>query len=148
MKNKRFVFDTNILLVSISGKSPYHWIFQSVLNHDFELAVTNDILSEYEEIISNKYSKSVAQNVVRTLLLLSNVILTNIYFNWNLIKHDRDDDKFADCAIASNSDALITNDKHFNILKKVPFPKVTVMNIFEFESIIKDNILATEAPRH
>ncbi|MDY6791465.1 MAG: putative toxin-antitoxin system toxin component, PIN family [Thermodesulfobacteriota bacterium] len=137
MKNKRFVFDTNVLLVSISSKSPYHWIFQKLIQQYFELAVTNDILSEYEEIISNKYSKSVAENIIRTLLFLPNVILTNIYFNWNLIKHDRDDDKFVDCAIASNSDAIITHDKHFNVLKNVPFPRVTVMNIFEFEKYYK-----------
>lgn len=137
MKIKRFVFDTNVLLVSISGKSPYHWIFQKLIQQDFELAVTNDILSEYEEIISSKYSKSVAKNVIRTLLFLPNVILTNIYFNWNLIKHDRDDDKFADCAIASNAYAIITHDKHFNVLKDVPFPRVTVMNILEFEKYYK-----------
>jgi len=46
----------------------------------------------------NRYSLS-------TLLLLPNVIQVNVYYNWNLIQNDRDDDKFVDCAIASNADA-------------------------------------------
>lgn len=136
MNNPRFVIDTNVLLVSISGKSPYHWIFQDLLRQKFELAITNDIISEYEEIISNKYSPTVAQNVIRTLLLLPNVIQTKIYYRWNLIKDDRDDDKFVDCAISSNSNAIISHDKHFDILADIPFPNVKVMNIFEFNQLL------------
>ena len=119
--NPRFVIDTNVLLVSISSKSQYHWIFQGLINLEFELVITTKILSEYEEIISDKYSTTVAQNVIRTLLLFPNVIQSNVYYNWNLIQNDRDDDKFVDCAIASNADAIITHDKHFNILKNIPY---------------------------
>jgi len=38
-------------------------IFQSLINQEFDLAFTTEILSEYEEIISDKYSSSVARNV-------------------------------------------------------------------------------------
>lgn len=133
--NRRFVIDTNVLLVSISSKSQYHWIYQGLIHHEFELAITTDILSEYEEIISDKYSATVARNVIRTLLLLPNVIQTNVYYNWNLIQNDRDDDKFVDCAIASNADAIITHDKHFNILENISFPPVKTMNISEFKTL-------------
>ena len=133
--NRRFVIDTNVLLVSISSKSQYHWIFQGLIHHEFELAITTDILSEYEEIISDKYSATVARNVIRTLLLLPNVIQVNVYYNWNLIQNDRDDDKFVDCAIASNADAIITHDKHFNILKTISFPHVKIMNVSEFKTL-------------
>ncbi len=51
---------------------------------------------------------------------------------WNLIVHDPDDDKFVDCAIASGSDDLVTSDKHFDILKTTPFPKVAVLSPDEF----------------
>ncbi len=127
---------TRSVLVSISSKSQYHWIFQSLIHQEFELSITTDILSEYEEIISDKYSTEVAQNTIRTLILLPNVIRTNVYFNWNLIQNDRDDDKFVDCAIASNSDAIITHDKHFNVLKNILFPPVTVMKISDFKAFL------------
>ncbi len=128
MNNPRFVIDTNVLLVSVSGKSQYHWIFQSLINQEFDLVFTTEILSEYEEIISDKYSSSVARNVIRTLLLLPNTIQTVIYYNWNLIQHDKDDNKFVDCAIASNADAIVTHDRHFNVLKNIPFPSVNVID--------------------
>jgi len=34
--NLRFVIDTNVLLVSISRKSQYHWKFQGLLRQEFE----------------------------------------------------------------------------------------------------------------
>ncbi len=139
MKNKpRFVIDTNVLLVSISKKSQYHWIFQGLLSEKFEIAFTTEILAEYEEIISLKYSPAVARNVIRTLLLLPNALRTVVYYNWELIQHDKDDNKFVDCAVATNADAIITHDKHFNVLKDIPFPPIIVMNIFELELFLKE----------
>ena len=138
--NRRFVIDTNVLLVSISSKSQYHWIFQGLIHQEFEIAITTDILSEYEEIISDKYSITVARNIIRILLLLPNVIQANVYYNWNLIQNDRDDDKFVDCAIASNADAIITHDKHFNILKNIPFPPIKIMDVSEFKDILKKQL--------
>ena len=137
MGNKfRFVIDTNVLLVSISSRSQYHWIFESILQQKFEIAVTNDILSEYEEILSIKYSRSVAKNVVRALLLLPNVIHTKIYFKWNLISVDPDDNKFVDCSVAANASAIITHDKHFNILKDITFPAVKILNISSLKELL------------
>ena len=92
MKNSfKIVLDTNVLLVSISSKSKYHWLFQSLLQYEFRLVITTEILMEYEEIISSKYSISVAKNVTRTLLLLPNVIKNEVFYNWLLIADDVDD---------------------------------------------------------
>jgi len=137
MNNKiRVVLDTNILLVSISSKSKYHWIFSNLLNNKYEMYVTNEVLLEYEEIISSKYNPEVGQDVIRTLLLLENVILVTPFFKWNLIEEDKDDNKFVDCYLISNSDVLVTNDKHFNILKEIDFPKVNIIKIDLFENIL------------
>jgi len=111
-----------------------------LIHHQFELAITTDILSEYEEILSDKYSTTVAQNVMRTLLLFPNVIQTNVYYKWNLIQNDKDDDKFVDCAIASNADAIITHDKYFNILENIPFPPVKVLDIYEFKGLLNKGL--------
>lgn len=50
----RIVLDTNILLVSIPKKSPYRIIFDSLIEKKFTLIISNDILSEYAEIIAQK----------------------------------------------------------------------------------------------
>lgn len=137
MKTKpRFVIDTNVLLVSISSKSQYHWIFQDLLNQEFEIAFTTEILSEYEEIIAAKYSPSVAQNVIRTLLVLPNTVQTVVYYNWCLLSDD-DDNKFVDCSVAANVDAVITHDKHFNVLENIPFPSVNIIDIQKLKDILK-----------
>jgi putative PIN family toxin of toxin-antitoxin system len=134
----KVVLDTNILLVSISSRSEFHWIFQKILNDEIEVFVTNDILLEYEEIISQKYNSKVAKSVIKTFLLLPNVHQATVYYNWHLIKDDADDNKFADCAINSNVNFLVTNDSHFAILKKIDFPKIEILNIVEFENLFCD----------
>ena len=65
MNKLKIVLDTNILLVSISSKSLYHWIFKKLLNGEFDLYVTTEILMEYEEIIASKYNENVAKDVLR-----------------------------------------------------------------------------------
>lgn len=132
----KVILDTSVLLISISSKSDHHWIFRALLQEKFELIISNEILSEYEEIISKKYSNEVAQDVIRTLLLLPNVIKYEIYYKWYLITVDEDDNKFADCAVASNADYLVSNDKHFNTLKDVTFPRINVIDISAFRKML------------
>jgi predicted nucleic acid-binding protein len=58
------------------------------------------------------------------------------YFKWNLISDDPDDNKFVDCAINAGADYIVTNDKHFNILKDIDFPKINIIDIDTFKKII------------
>ncbi len=99
----RVILDTNVLLVSISTRSEFHWIFEDLLAGRFELLVSNEILNEYEEIVSKKFNPDVAKNVVRTLLLLPNVTQVHPSYRWSLITADPDDNKFVDCAVAGNA---------------------------------------------
>lgn len=137
MQNKlKVVLDTNILLVSISSKSKYHWVLQRLLEQSFQMVITNEILMEYEEIISRKYSPAAAISTIRTLLLLPNVIKSDVYYNWTLIREDGDDNKFVDCAIAANADYIVTNDRHFDVLNKIDFPVVNIVDIHQFKTLL------------
>ncbi|MBN2402152.1 MAG: putative toxin-antitoxin system toxin component, PIN family [Spirochaetes bacterium] len=137
MRNLKFVLDTNILLVSISDESQFHWIFNKIKNKKIDLVISNDILTEYNEIISQKFNFFTAEYVCEFLSLASNVHKVTPYFFWNLIDADKDDNKFVDCAIASNADYIVTNDKHFDVLKNIEFPKINIINFNEFTAIIK-----------
>ena len=133
MKDRlKVVLDTNVLLVSISSRSKYHWIYDKLLADEYDLFVTNEMLLEYEEIISLKYNSSVAREVIKSLLILPNVYKTFIYYNWNLIVEDANDNKFIDCAINSNSHLLVTQDKHFDVIKGIDFPKIEILSINGF----------------
>lgn len=134
----RVVLDTNVFLVCISERSRLHWIFQKLLAGEYRLCVTTDILAEYAEIIELHMGSEASESTMGALDNLPNVIHVNTYFRFNLLK-DIDDNKFVDCAIASNADFIVSHDKDFNMLKDVVFPKVTVIDTDSFlDYIIKE----------
>lgn len=92
------VVDTNVLLVSVSDRSKFHWIYKTIIEKKIKIAFTNEILAEYEEQIAAHWNFEVAANVTRSLIELSTAQLTVAYFNLRLIKNDEDDNKFVDCA--------------------------------------------------
>jgi len=78
----------------------------------------------------------IANNISEMLLSLPNVYKQEVYYRWKLIEEDKDDNKFVDCAIAGNVDYLVSNDKHFNCLKKIDFPKLNLLSIDEFMDLL------------
>jgi len=58
--------------------------------------------------------------------------------HFRLIEKDADDNKFVDCAIAAGAEFIVSNDSHFSVLKKIKWPKVSVVKIDDFYSIQKD----------
>lgn len=132
---KKVVLDTNVLLVSISSKSKLHWIFQNLLESNYILCLTTDISLEYAEIIEQKMGVLASESILGVLENLKNVEFITNYYKFNLLK-DEDDNKFVDCAIASNADYIITHDSDFNLLKKIDFPKVTLINTSEFKELL------------
>jgi len=127
------VLDTNIFIVILGKKSPYRWIFEKILSGKFILCVSTAIIFEYTEILARKTTQDVADNISRFLGNHPHIKNTEIYYHFNLITDDKDDNKFIDCAIASNATCLVSNDKHFKILKNIEFPKVNLFSLNEFE---------------
>jgi len=117
MNKPRLVLDTNIFLVS--------------------LVLSNEILTEYQEQISIRYGLDYTDASLEYLLLLSNVILTNPSFLWQLVENDKDDNKFVDTYIASQSDFIVSNDRHIHQIKDNIFPQINVLRYEEFESSYK-----------
>ncbi|GAB3495223.1 hypothetical protein GCM10027341_12260 [Spirosoma knui] len=132
----RVVLDINVLLISLPVASPYRPIFDALRTGRFELVVSNDILLEYHEKLAEKTSPSVADNVVKLLLSLENCILQAIYFDWGLMENDTDDNKYVDCALAADVTYLVSEDRHFSILRTIDFPQVSVIRIDEFLRLI------------
>ncbi len=128
------VLDTNILIASIGTRSPYRWIFEAVIKGRILLCISNEILFEYQEVLARKTNDRVAENVVNFISISPHTVRVDIYFNFGLITADDSDNKFIDCAIASNAVCLVSNDKHFQAVKSVEFPKVNVLTLDEFEA--------------
>jgi putative PIN family toxin of toxin-antitoxin system len=134
----RIVLDTNVLLASISQKSRFHWVWQSFLDGKYKLCVTTDILEEYEEVIERYFSILDADHTLTEMMLHENLVQIVRYFEWTAIKNDPDDNKFFDCAVAANADYIVSQDKHLNVLKDIPFPSVSCVNVFLFKEILEN----------
>lgn len=133
----KVVLDTNVLLIAVSRKSRFHKIFSSLVDGEYTICITDDILFEYEEILKKYLDGVVAESIMEIFENAQNVIWINKYFKWNLITEDPDANKFVDCAIACGAQFLVSNDKHFNILKKIKFPKVDVVKAEDFLKTLK-----------
>ena len=82
-------------------------------------------------------TKEIAQNVVEAIARLNTTVYQEVYIHFGLIIKDLDDNKFVDCAIASNAEYIVANDSHFNVLKEIDWPKVLIMTIKEFAGQIE-----------
>ena len=132
----KVVLDTNVLLVSVSRRSPWHPIFLAFLQGSYSLAVTTDILDEYAEVIEEQMGKVASEQALEIILSQPNLERIEKYFFWQLIQKDPDDNKFVDCSVAANADYLVTDDKDFKLLKNIPFPKITLIGKDEFMKLL------------
>lgn len=126
------VIDTNCLLQIIARKSPYRPIWDAFLAGRYCLCVSNEILEEYQEILEQQITPTVAENVVLLILNQENVQLIDPHFRMGLITADPDDNKFVDCAFAAGADYLVSEDSHFNILRTTSFPQLNLVTLDEF----------------
>ena len=132
----KIVIDTNCLLRIIPQKSPYRCLWDSFLRGDFNICYSTDVLAEYEEILSRFYSPRTSEFVVGLLLKSHNTIKITPYYKWDLISVDPDDNKFVDCALNAGADYIVTNDRHFNVLRSLGFPQINIINIETFKNIL------------
>ena len=129
---RRVVIDTNCLLAILPSKSLYHKVWNAFLEEKLEICVSNEVLMEYEEILSQKTSSFFADAIIKALLNRKNLVRVSPTWRFRLITQDPDDNKFVDCAIAGQAEFLISNDKHFVVLKDIEFPAVNVITLQEF----------------
>ena len=113
--------DTNVFLQIFGRRQPYHQILRALLDGRLTLAVSNEILLEYEEVTGKLSGAQRWREVIAFLELLNqlhgNIRQTEPQFRFAVITADPDDNKFCDCAIAADADFVVTDDAHFAVLK-------------------------------
>ena len=125
----RLVLDTNSLLQCIPRRSRYHDLWLSFLDGRNELCVTTEILNEYAEILERKTSAKFAELALDVITNNPNTLFVSPYYHFKLIVADPDDDKFVDCAVASNAKFVVTEDTHFDVLADIDFPRIEIINL-------------------
>lgn len=133
----RIVLDSNVLLVALGKRSLYKLVWEAFAKGAYKIVVSEDILHEYEEILLEHAAPGIADLVLESFVESPDVIYQRIFYNWNAIPADPDDNKFFDAAVAGDADFLVTNDAHFNEAKKIEFPIINILSADEFLEILK-----------
>lgn len=127
--------------MSIPRKSPYHQILLDFLAGKYLLCVSNEVVLEYEEILTRKVGSLVANNIINAILASSNTIFINPQKRYQLIKSDPDDNKFVGCAISANAKYIVSQDHHYDVIRFNPEFDFTAIDIDAFLAILKGGSL-------
>ena len=116
----RVCIDTNVIVQLFGTARPYGRIADALQQGSLELAVSNEILFEYEETLTQLSGQARWQTVITFLdgisKLHNNVLYVEPHFRFRVISSDPDDNTFVDCAIAVEADFILTSDRHFDVL--------------------------------
>ena len=134
------VIDTNGLLNAIPKRGSKKWLYNAFIAESFVWVFSNEILTEYDEVICQKFSQDVANYVISSLLASANHERFDPSYKYQLVTQDQADNKFVDCAIGSNVDYLVIDDRHILSLLRIPdlFPPVPVVTFAQFRNILHD----------
>ena len=132
----KLVLDTNSLIQCVSRRSRYHDLWLSFIDGRNYLCVTTEILNEYVEILQRETSDTFASLALEVILNNPHTLFTNIFYKFNLIISDPDDNKFIDSAVAAQAKFIVTEDHHYDILQKIDFPKVDIIGLDEVMRIL------------
>lgn len=117
--------DTNVLIQMFGGQARWKPLRDALFLGRLEWAVSTSVLMEYEEIVSDRMGAWRWRQVAAFVDFLAEVRGTVRHvapsFQFRVIMHDMDDNKFTDCAIAAQADFLITEDRHFGPLENAGY---------------------------
>jgi putative PIN family toxin of toxin-antitoxin system len=107
----------------IGKTSIYRKVFDGFLENKFVLCVSPEILFEYEEKFNKFWGDEVTHNLMGVLLTADNTQLQSVYYNFNLVSSDADDNKFSDTYLASSADLLVNKNE---------FPSIRAITLQDF----------------
>lgn len=121
----RVCIDTNVLVRLFGSQAPFAEIKSALLAGRLELAVSTEIMLEYEEVITRLSSAARWKQLADWLGLLSalhgNVISIEPQYRFQVIVRDPHDNKFSDGAITAEADYVVTEDTAFSALRNAGY---------------------------
>ncbi len=113
------VIDTNVFISGIFWGGIPGKILDSWINDSFNLAVSPEIINEYERVLTEITNGTKPELVAHWLLLIAqNAHIVEIKKQFDLCR-DPDDNKFIDAAISFAADYIITGDNDLLDLENV-----------------------------
>lgn len=132
----KVILDTNSIINCIGYKSRYRNVFDAFLAGKYQIAISSEMLLEYEEIFEKFWNQEVCFNLLSVFARAPNVEFVHIYYQFGLMVNDPDDNKFIDAYIAFTADYIISNDKEILKMNSLDFPPIRILTIQEFSTLL------------
>jgi predicted nucleic acid-binding protein len=81
----RVVIDTNVFVEALSRTNPYHAIYRGLLQGKFLVCLSNEVLLEYEEVLTRSQRSEVVQDFLKFLMESPFILAVSPTFRFNLI---------------------------------------------------------------
>jgi len=131
------VVNTKILVSAIIRDRDPETVIQYIVDRpEFEWIVSQEIMTEYKEVLQRrklKLTEEVQQEWIELLQKVTRLIEVNIEVDF---PRDRKDAKFLACAIAANTEFLITGDRDFEDIQILE--NTTILSIRNFKYLFCD----------
>ena len=125
--------DTSVFLQIFGRKQPYYPILRALLDGRLTLALSTEILLEYEEVIVKLSGPERWRDVAALLEVLAqlhgNIRHVEPQYRFAVITADPDDNKFCDCAIAAEAEFVVTEDHHFSVLNSAGYRPQAITSV-------------------
>ncbi|MCD6152218.1 MAG: putative toxin-antitoxin system toxin component, PIN family [Deltaproteobacteria bacterium] len=127
----KIVLDTNVFISGIFFSGPPSQILQAWKNKKLRIILSQDILDEYHRVAESLSSKYPTIDIFQIIELVTVhgqfVDTTGLDIT---ICEDPDDNKFIECAIASDTKIIVSGDNH--LLKITGYQGITILKPREF----------------
>ena len=123
--------DTNFFISSTQWDySIANRLLKKLLERGIEIFSTKEILEEFLGILQRdfKYNLQDAEKIIEKVMFF--VILVEPFRKIRVVMDDIDDDKIIECAVESDSDYILTYDKHLLSLRE--FERIKILTPEEF----------------
>ena len=127
----RVILDTNVFISGIFFSGPPSKILKAWADQKFHLVLSQQILDEYQRVSEDLSSKFPSIDIAPIIELITIHGLFIDTHGYTLpVCEDPDDNKFIECAVASNCKIIISGDKHLSILSE--FRGIAILNPRDF----------------
>ncbi len=123
----RVILDTNVFISGIFFSGPPSQILKAWENQSLQIVLSRQILDEYQRVAAALSSNFPTVDIlpIIELVTIHGQFVDTHGFDISVCE-DPDDDKFLECAVASNCKTIISGDKH--LLKLTGYEGIAVLN--------------------
>lgn len=122
----KVTLDTNFLVSATQWSySVCSKLLISFRERDERIFTTNKILEEFAEVLARDFGRSFDEIELTIAKLIEYIEVIEPTIKIEVVKGDPDDNKILECAVASESDYILTYDKH--LLELEEFNKIKII---------------------